>query len=477
MASECELDCSERGNNTDILEDIVADITQLEENNMDLEDGRITKRLRENNEEEIWTTVSRNSKKKARTQSEFGPEHLPIQICVTSKEKLPKQFALAKLLQQNNIADVIKVKYVNPYKILVNFENESSADKFLSCSVFDNLNWRRQKTSEVGLSYGIIRDIDLELSEEELGKYLISDKEIVSLKRLNRKNADGWTFSETIRIGFKGPSTPNYVYLFDVKIKVDLYVFPVTQCAKCWRYGHSQKLCPANKIICPKCANYHSNCQTKTYKCVNCSGGHMALSKNCPIYKREKRIRELMSEYNCTYQKAISIYVPPSPQPNLIEATPTQETHVYTPCITEAASNQPSSLSPSYAEVLQKNTQPDSDDMTRMDVDKNRRLQRKKKKKKKTPFYLSENVVADIEITNSEMTSDHDDESPSSGGPPNSTPIIGHQQQDKPSSFTELLRKLKQVIIDKNNGLVATLKVWLKIIIDLTGTHPAGAWP
>lgn len=36
----------------------------------------------------------------------------------------------------------------------------------------------------------------------------------------------------------------------------------------------------------------------------------MALDRVCPAYIREKTIRELMSDYNCTYRKALLAYVP-----------------------------------------------------------------------------------------------------------------------------------------------------------------------
>lgn len=72
-------------------------------------------------------------------------------------------------------------------------------------------------------------------------------------------------------------------------------------------------MCPSIKVICPKYSDHHVNCEVISFKCVNCSGKHMAPSKECLIFKKEKRIRELMVEFKCTYQKATTIYVPPTP--------------------------------------------------------------------------------------------------------------------------------------------------------------------
>ncbi|CAG5020343.1 unnamed protein product [Parnassius apollo] len=66
--------------------------------------------------------------------------------------------------------------------------------------------------------------------------------------------------------------------------------------------------------MCPKCGGEHENCDTKTFKCVNCSGSHMALAETCPAYLKERRLRELMAEFNCTYRRALTIYVAPAPR-------------------------------------------------------------------------------------------------------------------------------------------------------------------
>lgn len=472
MANEREQDCSDCGDNINVLEEcIFDDLTQLEGNNMDIQEELTPKRQREYNDDEEWQTVIRNSKKKTKTQIQSKSDNLQTQICVTSKEKLPKQFALAKLLQQNNIGEVEKVKYVNPYKILITFENELSAEKFLLCSEFDNLNWRRQKTWELGLSHGIIRDIDLDISEEELLKYIISEKEIVSLKRLSRKIDEGWITSETIRIGFKGSSLPTYIYLYDIKIKVEPYVFPVTQCSKCWRFGHAHKMCPSYKTICPKCGNNHSNFQVKLYKCANCSGGHMAISKNCPIYKKEKRIRELMSEFNCTYQRALTTYVPPSPQSNFTNSLLNQEPHVYVPRDRPATPNPVPKQTPLYSEVTRGNLQPDSEnDITQMDTTQKDSEQNRshKKKKKKKKYHLSENVVAQIDVSNSEDVEPEylfENPTPTSANP-NSTSTNECHENKSSSTFTELLQKLRKMVTDKENGIVAVLKTWFKILLE-----------
>ncbi|KAF9421609.1 hypothetical protein HW555_002542 [Spodoptera exigua] len=70
-------------------------------------------------------------------------------------------------------------------------------------------------------------------------------------------------------------------------------------------------MCPSKNVICPKCGGHHENCDTTLFSCVNCTGDHISLSKACPVYKKERKLREIMAEFGCTYRKALEMYVPP----------------------------------------------------------------------------------------------------------------------------------------------------------------------
>ncbi|KAG6460960.1 hypothetical protein O3G_MSEX012336 [Manduca sexta] len=276
------------------------------------------KRNRGLDQEEVWTTVGRKGKRFARSIDVDDSTRVRedfMEICISSTDKLPKQFMLAKTLKSENIQDIIKVKYLNPYKVILHFSKEDSAEKLLNSKCFNENGRKCHKTFEINQPFGVIKNIDLGLSEEEIGEALTCDFNIIAVKRLKRRNSlnGQWEPGESVRIGFKGSSLPSYIYIFDTRISVSPYVYPVTQCSHCWRYGHSLKMCPSNRAVCPKCGDHHTNCEKTSYTCNNCGGNHMALAKTCPIYIKEKRIRELMAEFNCSYKKALTIYTPPSP--------------------------------------------------------------------------------------------------------------------------------------------------------------------
>lgn len=226
-------------------------------------------RERVRNQEDDWIVAGREKRRKMEK----------INISISSKEMLPKKFALARLLDSAKILGIQSVKYVNAYKVLVRFDDQINAEKLITCQSFIEKEWRIQKTWEVNTSYGIIRDIEIDLSDSELLECIrkCNDLEIISVKRLNRRTYEsGWTQSETVRICFKGSSLPAFIKIFNLRVAVEPFVFPVTQCSRCWRFGHTIKICPSLKIICPKCGKNHANCEATTYKCVNCRGNHMA---------------------------------------------------------------------------------------------------------------------------------------------------------------------------------------------------------
>lgn len=84
------------------------------------------KRLRTEGDEN-WQISRRTKRKSIDQESTTRTEECEPQVNIYGKEKLPKQFTLAKLLQQNKVTNIIRVKYINLYKISITFNDEPSA--------------------------------------------------------------------------------------------------------------------------------------------------------------------------------------------------------------------------------------------------------------------------------------------------------------------------------------------------------------
>lgn len=284
------------------------------------------KRMRSESDEIVedddgFVTVRKGKKRLTRRLSEKNTENEQehnkelegtdqIIVSVTSKEILPKQFGLAKKLRAEKIDNILKISYKNPYKVLIEFEDKTNAQKLVDCESFHALGYRCHFMNEVSLCYGVVKNIDLDIEDKEFQDSLECEYQVISVRRLKRlTDTGGWMNSESVRLCFKSSTLPPYVYIYGYRFKVEPYTFPVTQCSACWRYGHPLKMCPTKKNLCPKCGEEHANCETKEYKCLNCKGAHMALDKSCPIFLKEKAIRSIMCQENCTYGKALSLYI------------------------------------------------------------------------------------------------------------------------------------------------------------------------
>ncbi|CAH2104239.1 unnamed protein product [Euphydryas editha] len=255
-----------------------------------------------------WSIVENRKEKKRKEEK--------IQIYISCKDGMPKQLALAKLLKKEeiNIKDITNIKYINKYKIRIDFLSDLSVSKLESNESLINQGWRFYRAYEKSYSYGVIKDIDMETSDDDIYKNITCPNgiQIMSARRLNKRDIVSsehpWLPSEAVRLCFRGPNVPAFVYLDELRIKVFPYVFPVTQCSKCWKFGHPARLCSSKSVVCPKCGDNHVNCETSTFRCINCSGRHMAMYRNCPTYLREKKLRDIMAEFNCTYRKALDMY-------------------------------------------------------------------------------------------------------------------------------------------------------------------------
>lgn len=291
---------------------------------IDTAPARPEKRLRNDSDErEImdedgFTLVQRKPKRIAINQNKLINKRVTnvlldknqFEVCLSSNQILPKQIGLAKLLSAENIANVNRIKYKTPYKVLIYFDSEERANQLINNKTLLESGYRCFSTSEVSITYGIVKYLELDVKDEDLIKYLHCEQEIVSVKRLKRMSETGqWVDSETVRFGFKSSSLPPYVYGYGSRFKVEHYVFPVTQCYACWKFGHLTRTCPEKRVICPKCGEKHPNCETTEFRCVNCKGEHASFDKSCPMYVKEREIRSIMSTENCTYKIALIKYL------------------------------------------------------------------------------------------------------------------------------------------------------------------------
>lgn len=94
---------------------------------------------------------------------------------------------------------------------------------------------------------GVIRNVDTFFDEKYLLESVISEKEVVEVKRMVRRIVDREGKTQMVKrqiiiLSFLGNTIPNEVKINSVIFPVEPYIHPVVQCFKCLRYGHTKKI-------------------------------------------------------------------------------------------------------------------------------------------------------------------------------------------------------------------------------------------
>lgn len=163
-----------------------------------------------------------------------------------------------------------------------------------------------------------MKGVDTTLSVDHLKEKIISNKKVLSVRRINRKQTvDGvvkYIPRQMIVIKFLGHTLPDNIVIHNVFCRVDPYVQNVTICHRCFRFGHSLKACKA-KPRCKNCGNENHTlelCPLETPICVNCKNNHFPDNRDCPSFQKQTLIKKKMAYDNMTYEDAFKCFQQPS---------------------------------------------------------------------------------------------------------------------------------------------------------------------
>ncbi|XP_062598685.1 uncharacterized protein LOC134260118, partial [Saccostrea cucullata] len=166
--------------------------------------------------------------------------------------------------------------------------------------------------SGLNQSKGILYDRDLDdIPEQEIQSELESQG-VISVKRFTKKRNDNIEPTNTYLLTFCMPVLPTNIKVGLYQMKVEMFVPNPLRCFKCQRFGHGQNNCKGAET-CFKCGEEGHDgkgCQ-KTPNCKNCKGEHMASSKQCPLWIKEKEIQKVKAEKRIPYpeaKKLVNIY-------------------------------------------------------------------------------------------------------------------------------------------------------------------------
>lgn len=299
-----------------------------------------------------------------------GPYYVYVEnINTTSRIN---SFKIGDIILTNWIELDNKIKsidVVGRHRVRIHFKDAKSANYFIDCN---NSTILKKNDLEIYLPkfllhrQGVIRGISAEFTEEYIkNKIKPLDHhckfDVVNVKRVNRKvtteDKIEYVPTQTIIVTFKAQTLPKYVLINKVIAHIETYVQKVLLCYNCFRYGHMGKQCKS-KPRCFKCGENHisSACQNQEAQiCLQCGGNHFTTQLNeCVEFKRQKQIKNAMSELNISYNDACK-QIPRKSYADVVHQSINQQSNSAPP-------------STNNNTVLQLNTRPQSQPRTQTNV-------------------------------------------------------------------------------------------------------------
>ena len=218
------------------------------------------------------------------------------------------RLAVARALHRANLL-YLELAQTGPGRIKILCENEQQAKAIIESDLPKSKGWKTETPTARNFRYGIVRNLDEEITEEDIIQDFESEQRIVEAQRQKRREGDKWVDSNTWRLKFEGTSLPYRVESFGEIFRVSPYVFPVLQCKKCQRVGHPTRFCKGRER-CPKCAQdaHGSSPCTGGKSCGICGdSSHSTLEKDkCNKWKREREIKREMAVQNMSYAQVVA---------------------------------------------------------------------------------------------------------------------------------------------------------------------------
>lgn len=215
---------------------------------------------------------------------------------------------LAKILNNIGIKDYKELKSAGQGRYRITFNRPRDAEMLINSKLLtEEFKHKVYVPNMLKESIGIIRRVPISLTEEEILDNIKTDnnQKVVRIERIKRMVNEALTLTTTVKIFVEGQKLPNFISIFGVYAKVDIYIFPLKMCTKCYRYGHKIKTCKSTTSRCENCSAEHDSKDcTAPAKCYHCNGSHKITDKSCPERIRQDKIRYLMAEEKLTFLEA-----------------------------------------------------------------------------------------------------------------------------------------------------------------------------
>lgn len=238
----------------------------------------------------------------------------PFEIYIQSKTKNIGNYhmlGIAKEIFNLKLKEINKINKKGKNRIGVIFNDYKSANEFILKKKMEEKGYESYIPAHFTTCKGIVKQIDKQLTEEELKENsttALANCKVINARRMNRRSIENnqvtYPPTGTILYTFSGKDLPREVYIYGLPIQVIPYISPVIFCQNCLLYGHSKNQCKGT-TKCSECGKKDCNKTECSKYCIHCSScNHNSNNRYCQEYIRQKDIKNLMSFYNLSFFEA-----------------------------------------------------------------------------------------------------------------------------------------------------------------------------
>jgi hypothetical protein len=235
---------------------------------------------------------------------------MPAPSFITFKLQAPKKF-----MRDNNpfyvqkALDGIAGKGRNATRLknrtlLVDIFNEKQAEVLLVAKLPGSHLVHVERHTSLNSSREIVTDILDGMSDEEI-QICLAHPFVSKAYRFTGKR-DGRPLSlQTVFLSFQVPTMPSSLLVGYERASVRPYIPNPMPCFQCRMFGHTQQRCASSLVggDCGERGHGEAPCPGPPH-CVNCCGAHASGDTNCPVYRDERAIQELLIKGDLSFLDA-----------------------------------------------------------------------------------------------------------------------------------------------------------------------------